>query len=183
MNPRDRQPATFSPSGAPSGPGGDALLGPAQEPHAQQAAELEAIYATLPVGVSLHDRQHRFLRINDKLAELNGLSVEEHLGKSKRELMPHIDAAVGPYIDQVFETGRPLHDIEVTAETRVAGVRHWLCSYAPVKDAAGQVLAVSCVVQDITDRKLAEEQLKMANADLAASRHWSTSASPPVPAR
>jgi PAS domain S-box-containing protein len=134
--------------------------GQGPEPYGQQAAELEAIYATLPVGVSLHDRQHRFLRINDKLAELNGLPVEDHLGRSKRELLPSIEAAVGPYIDQVFETGQPLHDVEVTAETRVAGARHWLCSYAPVKDAAGQVLAVSCVVQDITDRKLAEERMR-----------------------
>jgi PAS domain S-box-containing protein len=134
--------------------------GRGQEPYGPQAAELEAIYATLPVGVSLHDRQHRFLRINDKLAELDGLPVEAHLGKSMRELLPDIEAAVGPHIDQVFETGRPLHDVEVTAETRVAGVRHWLCSYAPVKDAAGQVLAVSCVVQDITDRKQAEERMR-----------------------
>jgi len=143
-------------------PGAGPELGPelGQEPYGQQAAELEAIYATLPVGVSLHDRQHRLLRINDKLAELNGPSVEEHLGKTGRELMPNIEAAVGPYIDQVFETGQPLHDIEVTAETRVAGVRHWLCSYAPVKDEAGQVRAVSCVVQDITDRKLAEERMR-----------------------
>ena len=126
----------------------------------QRAAELEAIYATLPVGVSLHDRQHRFLRINHKLAELNGLSPEEHLGKTKLELFPQIEAAVGPYIDQVFETGQPLHDIELSAETRVGGVRHWLCSYAPVKDATGQVQAVSCVVQDITDRKLAEERMR-----------------------
>ncbi len=126
----------------------------------QRAAELEAIYATLPVGVSLHDRQHRFLRINDKLAELNGLSPEEHLGKSKLELFPQLEAAVGPYIDQVFETGRPLHDIELSAETRVGGMRHWLCSCAPVKDATGQVQAVSCVIQDITDRKLAEERVR-----------------------
>jgi PAS domain S-box-containing protein len=139
---------------------GESRPGPGQEPYGQQAAELEAIYATLPVGVSLHDRQHRFLRINDKLAELNGLPVEEHLGRSKRELLPNIEAAVGPYIDQVFETGQPLHDIEVAAETRAASVRHWLCSYAPVKDAAGQVLAVSCVVQDITDRKQAEERVR-----------------------
>jgi PAS domain S-box-containing protein len=138
-------------AGAPAG-GDDAFR--------ERAAELEAIYATLPVGVSLHDRDHRFLRINDKLAELNGLSPEEHVGKTKAALFPDIDAVVGPYIDQVFEAGQPLHDIELSAETRVGGLRHWLCSYAPVKDATGQVQAVSCVVQDITDRKLAEERIR-----------------------
>jgi PAS domain S-box-containing protein len=131
-----------------------------EEAHRQQAAELEAIYATLPVGVSLHDRQHRFLRINDKMAELNGLSVEAHLGRSHRELFPHLEAAVSRYIDQVFESGQPIHDVEISAATHAGGARHWLCGYAPVKDTAGQVLAVSCVVQDITDRKLAEERLR-----------------------
>jgi PAS domain S-box-containing protein len=125
----------------------------------QQAAELEAVYATLPVGVSLHDREHRFLRINHKRAELDGLSPEEHLGKTARALFPQIDAAAGAHIDHVFETGQPLHDIELSAETR-AGTRYWLCSYAPVEDGAGQVQAVSCVVQDITDRKLAEARLR-----------------------
>jgi two-component system CheB/CheR fusion protein len=42
-------------------------------------------------------------------------------------------------------------------------VRHWLCSYAPVRGAQGEIRAVSCVVQDITDRKRAEQALREAS--------------------
>jgi PAS domain S-box-containing protein len=124
-----------------------------------QQAELEAIYATLPVGVSLHDRQHRLLRINDALAELDCLSDVEP-GRGASALLPPIEAALAPHIDQVFATGQVVHDVEVTAEVRSGGVRQWLCSFAPVNGAGADVQAVSCVVQDITDRKLAEARLR-----------------------
>ena len=45
-----------------------------------QLVELETLYRTAPIGLVLLDRELRFLRINEMLAEINGPSVEEHLG-------------------------------------------------------------------------------------------------------
>jgi PAS domain-containing protein len=39
---------------------------------AQQLAQLEAIYQHAPVGLCVFDRELRYLRINDRLAEMNG---------------------------------------------------------------------------------------------------------------
>lgn len=51
-------------------------------------AELEAVYAGAPVGLCVLDRELRWVRINRRLAEINGFSPEAHIGKTVRELLP-----------------------------------------------------------------------------------------------
>lgn len=45
-------------------------------------SELEAVYATAPIGLGLMDCDLRFVRLNAHLAEINGLPVEAHLGRT-----------------------------------------------------------------------------------------------------
>jgi two-component system CheB/CheR fusion protein len=141
----------------------EALLRESEDRYRVQAAELEAIYATLPVGLALNDREHRYLRINQRLAELNGVAVEAHLGRPADELFPELEGTACVYIDHVFATGEAVMNREFSAELRTGGVRYWMCSYAPVRDAQGEIRAVSCVVQDITERKQAEQALRDAS--------------------
>src|SRR5262249_39658230 len=44
-------------------------------------ALLDALGSCAPVGLAFLDRELRFQRVNPVLAEMNGLSVEAHLGK------------------------------------------------------------------------------------------------------
>jgi two-component system CheB/CheR fusion protein len=141
----------------------EALLRESEDRYRVQAAELEAIYATLPVGLALSDREHRYLRINQRLAELNGLPLDAHLGRRAYELFPQLEDVVGGYIDHVFATGETVMNREFSGEPQGGRPRYWMCSYAPVKDAQGEIRAVSCVVQDITERKQAEQALRDAS--------------------
>ena len=52
--------------------------------------ELELIYRTAPVGLCLVDRELRFVRINEQLAAINGRPVQEHIGKTVRDIIPKI---------------------------------------------------------------------------------------------
>ncbi len=141
----------------------EVLLRESEDRYRVQAAELEAIYATLPVGLALNDHEHRYLRINQRLAELNGLSVEAHLGRRAHELFPQLEEIVGGYIDHVFATGETVMNREFSGAAQNGNPRYWMSSYAPVKDAQDQIRAVSCVVQDITERKQAEQALRDAS--------------------
>ena len=44
---------------------------------------LDALFATAPVGLAFYDRELRYLKINDTLAALNGVSAAEHLGQDR----------------------------------------------------------------------------------------------------
>jgi two-component system cell cycle sensor histidine kinase/response regulator CckA len=58
--------------------------------------ELESIYKSAPVGLCVLDDRLRYLRINDKMAEINGIPAEQHIGRTVREIIPdlaeHIEA-------------------------------------------------------------------------------------------
>ena len=54
------------------------------------AIGLESIWRHAAVGMAVVDARLRFVRINERLAEMNGASVEAHIGRTVRELVPDL---------------------------------------------------------------------------------------------
>ncbi|HEY9880058.1 MAG TPA: PAS domain S-box protein [Leptolyngbyaceae cyanobacterium] len=128
----------------------------------RQLAEIETIYQSAPIGLNVLDTDLRFVRINQRLAEINGLSVEEHLGKTVRELLPEMADTTEALLRSVLETGEPLLNVEISGETPAQpGVeRIWIESFFPLKD-GDRILGIHTVCEEITDRKQAEEALRL----------------------
>ena len=126
----------------------------------QHFSELNNIYATAPVGMGFVDTKLRFMRINRVLADINGLPVSEHIGRTLRELTPELAPELEPIYLSVLQTGEPVNNYEIHREK--AGVpgqmSDLLASYYPVKDEAGNIIGVSIFVQDVTDQHRLEEQ-------------------------
>ena len=78
---------------------------------------LKHVYRTAPVGLCLFDKELRFRHINEWLASINGLSVEAHLGRTISEVIPDVAAGVTSILRRVMETGEPVLDGVVEAET------------------------------------------------------------------
>ena len=129
----------------------------------KQLVELEHLYHTSPLGLCFLDTDLRFVRINAEMAAINSRPVSEHLGKALDEVLPELADQIAPLYRQVIETGDPVLDIEVHGMTKAdPGKPHdWLASYYPVKDDIGRLLGIGAIVQDITDRKEAERELKL----------------------
>ena len=132
----------------------------------QRLTELEDLYHNAPVGLCLLDRDLRFLRINERLAEINGIPAAEHLGKTVREVLPMLADTVEPALREVMETGQARLGNEVVGETlaRSNVRRTWLEHSLPVKDSSGRVVGVSIVVEEITERKQSEAALLEADS-------------------
>lgn len=47
----------------------------------QLLVEIEAIYNSAPIGLCTLDRELRYMRVNKKLAKINGVDAEDHIGK------------------------------------------------------------------------------------------------------
>ncbi|AUT04538.1 histidine kinase [Nostoc sp. CENA543] len=125
----------------------------------RQLTEIETIYQSAPIGLNVIDCDLRFLRINQRLAEINGFSVEEHIGRTIRELLPNIADTAEELLRPIFETGEGLLNVEIRGETPAQpGVeRVWLESFLPLKD-GDRVIGINTVCEDITERKAIETQ-------------------------
>ena len=93
------------------------------------------------------DRDLRFLRVNEQLAELNELSVAEHTGRSVCDVIPELWPRLAPYYHRVLETGDTLIEVEVQVPPRGHSQVEatTLESYYPVVS-HGAVVAVGAVV-------------------------------------
>jgi len=132
----------------------------------EQVEELAHLYATAPVGLELIDRDFRVLRVNERLAELNGKSVEDHIGRTIREIAPQFADLIEADVTKVFETGEPVLNFEFRGviPTDLITERVWLVSYYPVKSREGVPRYVGCVVLEITELKRVEAELRQATA-------------------
>ena len=123
---------------------------------------LDAIFERAPVGLAVHDRDLRYVRINDRMAEINGLPAEAHIGRAVAEVVPEVEA-VEADLRRVLESGEPLTELEVAGTTAAApGVdREWIVSYWPVRRRDDhRVVGVGAVVFEVTERRAAERAVR-----------------------
>ena len=126
----------------------------------QRRAQLQAVYDGAPVGLAFLDQNLRYVTLNQRLADMNGAPLADHLGSPVAEMIPELFPHVEPYIRRALK-GEAVPDIEAHVET--TGQTR-LISYHPVMDEAGEVIGVSIAGTDITELKRTEEALKRSEA-------------------
>ena len=119
-------------------------------------ALLDSMLANAPIGFAFFDQKFRFVRINQFLADMNGISIGKHLGRTLDEIFP--ESAAGPMQDcirEVFATGLPVQDVEVSGELHEEPDLHrsWLVNIYPVKTGVQSVRWVGAIIVD-TDGRL-----------------------------
>jgi PAS domain S-box-containing protein len=130
---------------------------------ARNISELEHIYNTVPAGLYLMDTGLRYLRINERLAAMNGKPIKEHIGRTFREVVPEIAESEEPDVRRVLDTGEAVINKEGSGFTSREGKRraYWLTNYLPVKSSDGDIVGLSGMILDITERKRAEERARV----------------------
>jgi two-component system cell cycle sensor histidine kinase/response regulator CckA len=130
---------------------------------AETVALLETLLKSAPVGFAFVDRDFRFVRINDALAEMNGLPLSEHLGRTVSEVVPQLWPRLESLYQGVLRTGEAVRGVEVSGETNAQpGVeRHWVVNYYPVQvEDGGHAIGLGIVATEVTERVQLESHLR-----------------------
>jgi PAS domain S-box-containing protein len=132
-------------------------------------AVVDAVFAAAPVGLAFMDTSFHYVRVNEALAQINGLPAEEHIGRSLRDVLGELAQTIEPYHRHVLETGEPILDLAVEGRTAAAPeeTRNWLVSYYPVRDAGDAVIGVGVVITDVTEREQARAAAEAAGERLS----------------
>jgi PAS domain S-box-containing protein len=130
---------------------------------AETAARLDATITFLPLGFCLLSSDYRYIRINQTLADINGLKVEEHLGQKVSDILPFVWKMIEPILKQIELTLEPVLNVEVKHPTQE---RTWLVSYYPVPDVDGGLLGFGAVALEITERQAALNAIRETNVKL-----------------
>src|ERR1700742_752360 len=129
----------------------------------QTAALLDALFRSAPVGLGFWDRELRYVRVNDALARINERPPEDHVGRTLREVVPQFADRLEEVAQRVLDTGGPVIELEMVGGTPndPQARRYWASSYYPVIGAGGERIGVGAVVEEITDRRLAEQRTEL----------------------
>jgi PAS domain S-box-containing protein len=128
---------------------------------AQRLAQLQAIYDGAPVGLCFLDCKLRYVSLNRRLADMDGMPISSYMGKTVQEMIPKAFLAFEPYLLRALK-GEAIPEVEVKVPSPKAGEadRTTLLSYQPAFDEAGEVIGVSLAAVDITGRKRTEDSLR-----------------------
>jgi PAS domain S-box-containing protein len=136
----------------------------------RQRAELETVYQTAPVGLSLFDPiDFRCLRLNERQAEIFGLPSDKITGRSYFEIAP-VDGL--PEMFRLAAAGHPIKNQVVEGElpTRPGEHRVWNVSHTPVYAEDGSIQAITAAWLEITHLKKAESALVQSEKLAAVGR-------------
>jgi PAS domain S-box-containing protein len=136
-----------------------------------QLAEIEAIYSSVRAGLCVIDGEYRFLRVNERLAEINGVPAKDHVGRTVREVVPDLVDFAEAMIRRVCETGEASLDLELSGITpaQPGVVRHWVEQWVPLRRPDGSVFGVNIAVEEVTAWKQAQAQLQRLAEELGRS--------------
>jgi len=128
---------------------------------------LDAFFDGSPAGLCILDENLQYVKINEALADINGITMKAHEHKTVRELLPEIADTLEPAIQQVLATGNSILNSELSGTTPKdpTSQRHWTISLFPIEDHS-----VGSVIVDITPRKRAEESLRKSEELLRESQ-------------
>ena len=121
---------------------------------------LQLIYETAPVGLAFLSTDCRYLMINQHLTEICGISINDHLGRPVREMVPQVAAQVEQIVQHIVRSGEPITGVEVNGQ-RPDGSnvnRVWITYWHPLKSHDGDVIGVNVAAEEITERKRAEAE-------------------------
>lgn len=126
---------------------------------------LQLLVDRMPIGVMVHDRQGYFIEWNPAAEQIFGYTRAEVVHREICDLisLPQRRDYISRLTEHIFQTGG--NNFEINANVTKDG-RTILCEWhnTPLRDGDGAFVGVLSMVQDVTDREQAKEQLRESEA-------------------
>ena len=78
-------------------------------------ALLDALFGAAPVGLGFVDPGLQFRGVNEHLAELDGVRIEDHLGRTPAEVLGDLGRLLAAHCRRALDHGAPEADVELAA--------------------------------------------------------------------
>jgi PAS domain S-box-containing protein len=129
---------------------------------------IHGLFDEADVGLAIHDRELRFVRVNRLLARMNGVAASEHSGRTVREVVPTLADKIEPILRRVLATGEATTaEVVSDAPGNPGVVRSWVASFWALRE-ADAIVGVASRVSDETARVDTERALRKSEAQFRA---------------
>lgn len=120
---------------------------------------IDSIIDATPDPISVIDRRHRWIIVNDAFCEFMGRSREELIGKTEHDFLPKEQAdAAFERDERVFTTGQM--DLSDGFLTDASGAKRWVQTKKIRLIAANGEELIVAAIRDITEQKALQERLE-----------------------
>jgi PAS domain S-box-containing protein len=133
-----------------------------------QARRLAAVVASTSDAVMTEDRGGRITSWNAGAERLYGYTAHQAIGRSSGMLVPPDRPGEETALVARVLAGERLEDFETQRVCRDGTVLDVALTVSPVRDDAGQVVEISTIARDISDRKRAQREVRRYAEDLEA---------------
>ena len=127
--------------------------------------KLQLVMNSLPEHIFWKDRNSVYMGCNDSFAQITGFGTPENIvGKTDLDMPWTREEALSfrEHDSRIMQTDTPQYGI-VEPYHQAGGALRWvLTNKVPLRDSSGMVTGILGTIQDISERKEAEERLKIA---------------------
>jgi DNA-binding CsgD family transcriptional regulator len=134
-------------------------------PHFAEQVLAGLVASSICLGV--FDRRLRCRFVNEALANVNRIPVQDHIGESLRALTGKVSLKAEPVMRAVFETGKVISGFKIAGKLpRRSDVAYWVATYFPIRDCRGRVEQVGVLGAEIASQAQSDETVTGVNKQL-----------------
>ncbi len=119
------------------------------------------IISSVQQGVTVYDADLRYVVFNHFMEEITGVKAEDVIGRMPGDVFPHlVENGVGKVLARAL-AGESVNAVDSPYVIPQTGRQGWTSAvYSPHLSPTGEIIGVVGIIVDITQRKVAEDQLK-----------------------
>jgi PAS domain S-box-containing protein len=127
-----------------------------------------AVVDNAPAAIHLKDTEGRYVLVNKRFEEWNGISQDKVMGKTAYDIFPKGQADSYSALDREVKESRAARELEFDIPDRDGAVRSTIVVKFPIFGLDGAATGIGGFNIDITERKRAEDARRQSEAQLKA---------------